>query len=77
MTLEEKQRKIKLISLIIIVQTEYAKRKPFKNHFETIAFAYEMVFWARELHRVSKTIPFKKGGIAIVGENIGSEIILR
>ena len=49
MTKEEKEHKIKLILLIIIVQSEYARRKPFKNVFETIMFATEMIFWAEEL----------------------------
>ena len=56
MTKEQKERKIKLIYLIILVNTEYAKRKPFKNVWETIAFATEQVMWAVELKKVAKQI---------------------
>lgn len=74
MTLAEKEQKIKLIYLIIIVQTEYAKRKPFKDVWETIAFGYEVVWWAKELQRIKRIIPFEKGGI--VYESPKPEIIV-
>tara|TARA_R110002020_G_scaffold455911_2_gene672167 strand:+ start:423 stop:686 length:264 start_codon:yes stop_codon:yes gene_type:complete len=76
---KQKKHKIKLIYLIIIVNTEYAKRKPFKNMWETIEFAYEQVWWAMELKKVATQKTFEKGvldGLATVGENTKSEIII-
>lgn len=76
MTKKQKEHKIKLIYLIIIVQTEYARRKPFKDVWEAIAFATEMVFWAKELRKVVTQRTFKSGGLAIVVDNRKAEIIL-
>ena len=59
MTKEQKERKIKLIYLIIMVNNEYAKRKPFKSIWETISFTYNQVWWAMELKRVSAQKTFK------------------
>lgn len=53
MTKKQKEYKMKLIYLIIIVNTEYAKRKPFKDMWETIAFAYDQVYWGMELKIVA------------------------
>lgn len=61
----------------MIVNTEYAKRKPFKDMWETIAFAYEQVWWAIELKRVATQKTFENGGLAIVGDNRQAEVILR
>jgi len=61
MTKEQKEHKIKLIYLIIIVNVEYARRKPFNNIYEIISFVYEQVFWARELARIVKSKTFKSG----------------
>ena len=77
MTKKQKEHKIKLIYLIIIVQTEYARRKPFKDVWETIAFAMEMVLWAKELQRVITQKTFESGGLAIVGDNKRPEVIQR
>jgi hypothetical protein len=77
MTKEQKEHKIKLIYLIMIVNLEYARRKPFKNMWETIAFAYEQVWWAKELIRVKTQKTFESGGLAIVGGNTKQEVILR
>lgn len=52
MTKEEKEHKIKLIYLIIIVNAEFARRKHFNDIYETIKFACEQVFWATELKRI-------------------------
>jgi hypothetical protein len=68
---------MKIIYLIMIVNTEYAKRKPFKDMWETIAFAYEQVWWAIELKRVATQKTFENGGLAIVGDNRQAEVILR
>ena len=74
---EQKERKMKLIYLIILVNTEYAKRKPFKNVWETIAFATEQLMWAVELKKVATQKTFESGGLAIVGDNRQAEVILR
>ena len=58
MTKAQKEHKIKLIHLIILVNTEYARRKPFKNNWETIAFATEQVMWAYELKKVASQRTF-------------------
>jgi hypothetical protein len=76
MTKKQKEHKIKLIHLIIIVNTEYAKRKPFKNMWETISFAFDQVWWAMELKRVATQKTFESGGLAIVGNNDIIEVIL-
>lgn len=68
MTKKQKEQKMKLIYLIIIVNTEYAKRKPFKNMWETIAFAYEQVLWAMEFKKVATQKTFESGGLEIVAE---------
>lgn len=59
MTKKQKEHKMKLISLIMIVNTEYAKRQPFKDIWETIAFANEQVWWAMELKRVTTQKTFE------------------
>ena len=77
MTKKQKEHKMKLIYLIMIVNTEYAKRKPFKNMWETIAFAKEQVMWAVELKKVATQRTFESGSLAIVGDNKQAEVILR
>jgi len=77
MTKKQKEHKIKLIYLIILVNTEYVKRKPFKDIWETIAFGYEMVWWAMELKRVVTQKTFESGSVAIVGDNRRPEVIQR
>jgi hypothetical protein len=77
MTKKQKEHRIKLIYLIILVNTEYARRKPFKDAWETIAFATEQVMWAVELKKVATQRTFESGGLAIVGDNRQAEIILR
>jgi len=76
MTKKEKEHKIKLICLILLVNTEYARRKPFKNIWETIAFASEQLYWAIELRRVQATKTFEKGCV-VVSENKLPEIVIR
>jgi len=49
MTANEKNRKVKLICLILIVNSEYARRKPFKHITEIIQFAAEQAKWINEL----------------------------
>ena len=83
MTKQEKERKIKLIYLILLVNAEYARRKPFKNAFEIINFVTENVFWLKELKIIQSIVTFEKccvehkEGLAIVGDNKKTEIILR
>lgn len=77
MTKKQKEHKMKLIYLIILVNTEYAKRKPFKDVWETIAFATEQVMWAKELQKVATQKTFESGGLTIVGDNSKAEVILR
>ena len=77
MTQERKDHKIKLIQLIIMVNTEYARRKPFKNIFETLAFATEQVMWAVELRKVSTQKTFENDGLTVIGENKQHEKIQR
>ena len=52
MTKKQKEYRIKLIYLIILVNTEYARRKPFNDVWETIAFATEQLMWAVELKKL-------------------------
>ena len=66
MTKKQKEHKIKLIYLIILVNTEYAKRKPFKDVWETIAFAYEQFWWAMELRRVATQKTFESGMLRLL-----------
>lgn len=61
MTKKQKEHKVKLIYLIMIVNAEYAKRKPFKDVWETISFGYEQVWWAMELKRVATQKTFENG----------------
>ena len=58
MTLKEKEHKIKLIRLIILVDTEYVRRHVFKDVGEMILFVYGMVPWVEELKKLitQKTI---------------------
>lgn len=74
-TKKQKEHKLKLIYLIMIVNTEYARRKPFKNVWEAIAFGCEQVMWINELRTVMAQRTFKSGGIAIVGDNKRPEVI--
>jgi len=76
MTLEEKQRKIKLIALILMCNFIKVKKQPLKTIDDTIIFGYDCVFWINELRRVQAHIPFKNGGIAIVGDNNKPEKII-
>jgi len=63
MTKKEREHKIKLIGLILIVNAEYAKRKPFNHFLEIIEFTTEQVFWFTELNKLIQQKTFKKGGI--------------
>lgn len=75
-TKSEKERKVKLIMLIIIVSLEYARRKPFKTPKETIDFATEQCLWVVELARVMRQKTFEVGGVAFARSNDGEEVIL-
>lgn len=75
MTTKEKQHKIKLILLIILVLTEKARRHT-KTIHDVINITYEGVFWAKELKRVSRIPTFESGGIAIVGSSNNKEVII-
>ena len=77
MTKKQKEHKLKLIYLIILVNTEYAKRKPFKDVWETIAFATEQVMWAKELQKVATQRTFESGGLTIVGDNKKAEVFIK
>ena len=63
MTIKEKERKIKLILLILLVNTEYARRQPFKNIFELIEFAIEQLKWLQKFRMVLH----QKTGVFISG----------
>lgn len=76
LTKKQKEHKIKLIYLIIMVNAEYARRKPFKTIWETITFAMEQVFWVKELSRIARQKTFRNGGLAIIGENKRPEVII-
>lgn len=79
----EKERKIKLICLILIVHAEYGRRQPFENYWDAIIYAMETVKWSKELARVSRqrtieSLPnYEKGCIVASGENKRPEIILK
>lgn len=81
MTLQEKERKIKLIMLILLVQSELYRKTIFKDCWEAIALSMETVYWFKELHKVNRqrtsdSVPnYEKG--CIVGNNNQPEIILR
>jgi len=60
MTIEEKQHKIKLIYLILIVEIECFRRVKDKKPIDLIDFAVNHIQWMKELHRVNRIIPFKK-----------------
>ena len=77
MTKAEKERKIKLIYLIILVNTEKAKRNAFKNVWETIDFATEQLMWAVELKKVATQRTFESGGLAICGDDRQAEVIIK
>lgn len=53
-TQAEKERKIKLIGLILIVHAEYGRRQPFENYWDAIIYAMATVKWSKELARVSR-----------------------
>lgn len=76
MTKEQKEHKIKLIYLILIVNAEYARRKPFKNIWETISFAMEQVKWGLELRRVVTQKTFEDGGFAFINDGDREEVII-
>ena len=64
MTLSEKQRKMKIVCLIILVNCERYRKGAFKGIDGAISFACEQVFWARELRILAAHKPFEKGGLA-------------
>lgn len=82
-TKAEKQYKIKLIGLILILHAEYGRRNPFKDVWQAISYGMESVKWVKELQKVSaqrtiESIPnYEKGCIVSCGENKQPEIILR
>lgn len=75
MTKEQKEYKIKLIYLIMVVNNEYAKRQPFKDMWEIITFAYDQVWWAMELKKVASQKTYEGGCFTIIGDNKRAEII--
>ena len=76
MTKQEKERKIKLLTLILLVENERFKKTNFDNHFKTIAFALEYMKWVVELAKVSKQKTFESGGISHVGNNVRKEVYI-
>ena len=68
MTKKEKERKIKLICLIMMCNYVKAQKQPPKNIVETLQFAFENINWMNELKRVvAQPLPrHPKGGIAFV-----------
>lgn len=55
MTSTEKEHKIKLITLILIVEREKLRKQTFDHHWDYISFALEYVKWALELKNVIQT----------------------
>ncbi len=69
MTKEEKKRKIKLISLILICEWLKIKKSPPKGIQETFKAAMTLRYWFIELATVaSQTHSNHKKGIAIVSQ---------
>ena len=63
MTESEKQHRIKLIFLIMIVEFEKLKRSENKTGLVIIENTLELFKWSCELYRVSKMKVFQSGGI--------------
>ena len=77
MTHQEKQHKLKLIKLIMLVETERFKKSKFNSPFGIIAWAYDFMWWAMEYRKVSNIATFEKGGLAISVEcNADNEVII-
>ena len=76
MTKQEKERKIKLLTLILLVENERFKKTNFDNHFKTIAFALEYMKWLVELAKVSRQKIFESGGLSYAGNNDRKEVFI-
>ena len=63
LTKKQKEHKIKLICLIMIVNAEYARRKPFKNAWKAIEFVHEQITWKWELKKVKAQRTAESGGV--------------
>lgn len=66
MTKEQKERKIKIIHLILIVKHEYVRRNPFFNTQEMLNFSFDIVFWKNELEILKSQKTFEKGSIETI-----------
>lgn len=79
MTRQEKERKIKLICLIMMCSyVKYLKQPP-KTIPELLQFGLESVYWINEL-RTARSQPsprFENGGVAIIGDGSRPEAIQR
>lgn len=79
MTLAEKECKLKLILLIIIVENEKIRRCNKHKITEYILITCEIFFWLKEYYILeSQLLPrFPKGGVAIIGDKNHHEPIIR
>ena len=80
MTNEQKQYKLKLIILIMLVEMERFRKTKFNNPSEQLAFSFGFAWWAIEYARVKSIPMFRMGGhdsktSAIAGES-GNEMII-
>lgn len=75
MTLQQKEHKIKLLTLMLILQYELAKRNEFKSFAEMINSTCEAIFWVNELKKI-KSIPTFESGCAIVGNSQTKEVVI-
>ena len=76
MTKKQKEHKIKLILLIILVSTEYARRQPWKNHWEVLTFSMEQIYWAHELIKIKSQKTFSIDAVEIFNDSREREVIV-
>jgi len=74
MTKAEKEKKIKLISLILLCQYEIGRKNEFKGPFEFLSCIIETSRWVIELQKVLQISTFKPDGKYI--EEKGKEIFI-
>ena len=75
-TKKQKDNKIKLILLIILVSTEYARRQPWKNKWEVLTFSIEQIYWAHELIKIKSQKTFSIDAVEIFNDSIKREVIV-
>ena len=60
MTVAQKERKLKIIMLILIVNTEILKRRKFNNPFEILVVAMDSLNWILEYRRLKNTPTYER-----------------